>query len=115
MKQNTKVVVLGGIAALTMTNAASAAQDFAANSTTALAYTATANMFVTNTFSFKLSKDVAMKTDEDATSIAVNAANQKGTRTFGGTSNGGGIKDCDNTSLSKVEPVKPLLTTGCKS
>ncbi|MDK2123220.1 hypothetical protein [Parachitinimonas caeni] len=112
MEKSTKIVILGGVVAMGLaTGTANAtAVSAAASATGAVATftvptgTASAGGFVTNSFTFKLSNNVSLAAQDSSTAVAVSSASTKGTRVFGGSSNGGGIKDCSGSSVANPAP-----------
>ncbi len=118
MNKNAKVVVLGGVIALGMAaGTANAAGSAAADAKGAdFSFTATNGNFVVSGFKMKLSNNVGLNAADNATAVAVSAASLKGTRIFGGSSNGGGVKDCLGTSTATPKPIAPKPEDdGCKA
>ncbi|MDK2125760.1 hypothetical protein [Parachitinimonas caeni] len=109
MNKNAKVVVLGGVIALGMAaGTANAAGSAAADAKGAdFSFSATAGNFVVSGFKMKLSNNVGLNAADNATAVAVSAASLKGTRVFGGSSNGGGVKDCTGSSKAAPTPIAP--------
>ena len=73
--------------------------------------------FNTAVFSFTPSRSVALKADGNATTVAVQSGTNRGSRRFGGSSNGGSVKEC---GASEATPATSLGTitvtptsTGC--
>ena len=75
------------------------------------------NGFNTAQFLFTPSRSVALKADGNATTVAVQSGTDRGSRRFGGSSNGGSVKEC---GASEATPATSLGTitvtptsTGC--
>ncbi|MDK2123221.1 hypothetical protein [Parachitinimonas caeni] len=115
MEKSTKVIVLGGVVAMGLTAGTANALSVAANATGTLGtWSVTAGNFVQNAFTFKLSNNVALIALDSPTAVAVSTASTKGTRAFGGSSNGGGVRDCDGSSVATPAPKAATATgDGC--
>ncbi|MGQ5524753.1 hypothetical protein ACUHMQ_16035 [Chitinimonas sp. PSY-7] len=115
MKKTTEVVVMGSMLALTLAAPlnAHAAETKIAATTKAKTETVGTGTYVLEPFTLNISANVAMSYDSDATRVAVTTANEKGMHTFGGTSNGGSVRQCESSSLSAPKPSTPKLDTGC--
>jgi hypothetical protein len=115
IKKTTEVVVMGSMLALTMAaplNAyAATAIAPALKATTAAIPTGS---YVLEAFTLNISANVGMQYDaENPTMVAVTTANQKGMHTFGGTSNGGSVKQCEATSVATPTAPLPNISLGC--
>lgn len=115
MEKSTKVIVLGGVVAMGLSTSTANALSVTANATGTLGtWVVTATNFVQNAFTFKLSNNVALNAQDGPTSVAVSTASSKGTRAFGGSSNGGGVRDCDGSSKATPSPYAAVATgDGC--
>lgn len=109
-KHTTKMVVLGGLLVASM-------HSHGANGCTAglgIAVPGSDATFVKDTFTPKCSKAVYLDYVDSATSIGVMAASQKGMHTFGGFSDGGGIFQCESSSVATPEAsVGSVTANGC--
>ncbi len=116
MEKKTKLVILGGVVALNVSGAIAADFEIGAkDADRSKKFEASATGFVVNEFTFTASKNVGLMANEGKTAISVQAANIKGSRIFGGSSNGGGgIKACKDESVANPEPKKPATENdGC--
>jgi hypothetical protein len=66
--------------------------------------------FIVNSFSMKCSKNVHLSHTESATGVGVCAASAKGNKTYGGTSEGGAVKEVSDYSSGAVSSN---TTSGC--
>jgi len=102
-----KALILSALAAAAvspMANATAVCAGAAAGATVAV--TTTANMFVIVPFTAQCSANVYSNYSEDATRLGVIAGSKKGKNSFGGSTNGGGIKPqgaCAATGCSTAE------------
>ncbi len=112
MERNSRIVIMGGVIALGVASGMANAQSETASATgTTGTWVVTATNFVQNAFTFKLSNNVALNANDSPTAVAVSTASTKGTRAFGGSSNGGGVRDCDGSSAATPAP-RPATATG---
>ncbi|MDK2124748.1 hypothetical protein [Parachitinimonas caeni] len=117
MEKHTKLVIAGGVMALNLASSVALAEVSieAADTTRDATWAVSEGGFVTHAFTFKVSNNVGLQAKDSETAVAVQAANIKGTRIFGGSSNGGGVKDCSNASIDKPSPSMPSpAEDGCK-
>ncbi|MDK2125288.1 hypothetical protein [Parachitinimonas caeni] len=115
MERSSKIVIVGGVIALGIASGSASAQSEAASATgTTGTWSVTAGNFVQNAFTFKLSNNVALIANDSPTAVAVSTASTKGTRAFGGGSSGGGVRDCDGSSVATPAPKTATATgDGC--
>lgn len=110
MKKAAEVVVMGSMLAVSF--AANAGTVAAA--TKAQTHAVAVGTYVLEAFTLNISANVGMQyLDTDPQAVAVTTANVKGMHTFGGTSNGGSVRQCESTSVAAPLPGTPSLTTGC--
>lgn len=110
MKKAAEIVVMGSMLAVSMAATAGGV------TATTKAQTAVVNTgtYVLESFTLNVSANVGMNWDDtDPQAVAVTSANTKGMHTFGGTSNGGSVKQCESTSVTSPTPGTPDLTKGC--
>ncbi|MGQ5524087.1 hypothetical protein ACUHMQ_12605 [Chitinimonas sp. PSY-7] len=115
LKKKTEVVIMGSILALTVMaplNANAGKVGFTAVPTARTAYFPVGD-YVLEEFTLNVSANVAMNFNHDQTGAAVTAASNKGMHTFGGTTHGGSVKQCESSSLANPVPGIPDLTNGC--
>lgn len=100
--------------------ASAAAVAIAASDTPTAATVASGDLggFVTSQFFFTPSRSVAVKADGTATMVAVQAGTNRGSRRFGGSSNGGSVKECGTGSevtpgTSVASPTTTATSDGC--
>src|SRR4030095_8088643 len=56
--------------------------------------------YTNSTFTFLPSRSVALNANGNPTDVAVSAASTKGRQTFGGSSTGGSVRQCETTSVA---------------
>lgn len=84
-------------------------------------YTAEAGAtnYVVSNFKFVVSANVALKSKENTTAIAVQTANVKGRNNYSGISDGGAVTQCGDPTTGSTAPTvrEPSLTAenGCGS
>jgi hypothetical protein len=82
-----------------------AAQDVTVSATTVTGGTGGGlSGYNNSTFTFTPSRSVAMNANGNATDVAVSAASTKGRQSFGGSSTGGSVRQCETTSVSSPTP-----------
>ncbi len=104
--------ILGCTLAITLVTplAGNAAVSIAAQDTTVTATTVTGGSggslggYNASDFTFTPSRSVALNANGNSTDIAVSTASTKGRQSFGGSSTGGGVKQCETTSVSAPTP-----------
>jgi hypothetical protein len=104
------------VSPLTSTHALSIApQDVSVSATTVTGGTGGGlGGYNNSTFSFTPSRSVALQANGNPTDVAVSAASTKGRQTFGGSSSGGGVRQCETTSVSAPTPKAATATgDGC--
>lgn len=112
MKQSTtKIIVLGGMLA-------ASAQAYSAAATgcttgTGLAITGSSTTFVKDSFTPKCSNGVSLGYYDQNTVMSVKAGSSKGMHTFGGNTDGGGIFQCESTSIPGVTAAPTAMLKGC--
>jgi hypothetical protein len=105
-----KTGLLIGAALVTISSGLFAADAACSGGVGTSASIATAGKFIVNSFSMKCSKNVHLDYSETNTAIGVCAASAKGNKTYGGTSEGGAVKEVtDYTSGA----VTANTTSGC--
>jgi len=114
IKKATEVVVMGSMLALTVAAPLNVQAGTISAQNKAQTAAISTGVYVLEPFTLNISANVAMQyEDTDPKVVAVTTANQKGMHTFGGTSNGGSIKQCEASSVAAPVPPKPDLTKGC--
>ena len=112
MKQSTtKIIVLGGMLAVS-------AQAYSATGTgcttgTGASITGSATTFVKDNFTPKCSSGVSLGYNDQNTVMSVKAGSSKGMHTFGGNTDGGGIFQCESTSIVGVTAAPTATASGC--
>lgn len=80
---------------------------------------ATNPKYVVSNFKFVVSSNVALKSKENTTAIAVQTANKKGRNNYSGISDGGSVAQCGDPTTGSTAPDvrEPNLTAvnGCGS
>lgn len=105
-----KTGLLIGAALVTLSSAAFAA-DTACTGGTGGDASVTAGSFIVNGFTMKCSKNVHLGHAESTTAVGVCAGSAKGNKTYGGTSEGGAVKE--STSSYGGGAVTGSATAGC--
>ena len=118
MSVNKKVIVAGGVFAITLAApmmAEAAATDIASAATaqTQAVASGAAGGYVVEDFNLNLSAHTSLSYDGNATAVGVKAANSKGMHTFGGSSAGGAVKACETSSLTAPTATGATITAGC--
>lgn len=123
MEQQTKIILLSGIAALTTVGQASAEVCSAAIAAKDSAFTCTVagdtGSFIVNTATFSISANVNGQFKQTATAFAVQTATNKGMHTFGASSSSTSVSTCESTSVSAPSAKQPAAddnptSNGCK-
>nr|MBA2689647.1 hypothetical protein [Burkholderiales bacterium] len=101
--QTKQKVILGCTLAITLAapmaqGAVTVTQSDAPVAVTVSGGTAALGGFNNSMFTFQASRNVALYADGNPTTVAVNAAALKGRQTFGGSSNGGSVAQCETAS-----------------
>lgn len=112
MKKQSKFLVLGGIVALGFSANAQAVVACAGVAGSGTAVPASTTNFVRDAFTPKCSANVAVNYAQDTSLIAVRGGSSKGMHTFGGTSEGGGILQCESTSAATPSATSATVTAG---
>lgn len=115
MKSQTKILVMGGILAMgaaSSVQAATACSGTAGNGTQVVGATGS---FVKDSFTPKCSANVTVAYTDSVSMIAVRGGSSKGMHTFGGTSEGGGILQCESSSAANPHTTAATVsaTNGC--
>ena len=99
MDKSTKIVVMGGVLAIGLVTSQAQA---ATGCTTGTASSVTGNSasFIKDTFTPKCSTGVTVTFTQSGSAISVKSGSTKGMHTFGGTSEGGGVSQCESSSLA---------------
>jgi hypothetical protein len=128
MKQPTQKIILGCAMAITLIGQAHAAAptvNIKADQATATVVTGSAGVtgagdlsgYTRSNFGVSLSKSVALVAAGSDTVVAANAANKKGMHTFGASSNGGSVRQCEEPSVATPTVMAALdvsiTATGC--
>lgn len=117
MSVNKKVIVAGGVFAITLAAPmmAEAATDIASAATaqTVSVAASAAGGYVVEAFNLNLSAHTSLSYDGNATAVGVKSANSKGMHTFGGSSAGGSVKACETTSVTTPSATGATITAGC--
>ncbi len=111
MKQTTQKVVLGCALAITLVGAmapAHAAVSITADTAAPTVITGSSGVvgggslsgYTRSDFSVSLSKSVALTADGNDTILVASTSNKKGMHTFGASSNGGKVQQCEEGSLA---------------
>lgn len=118
MSVNKKVIVAGGVFAVTLMApmmAEAAAVPSSASSQTISIASGAAGGYVVESFSLNVSAHTALDYIGGPTVVGVKAGNSKGMHTFGGSSAGGAVKACETSSVT--DPAASLgaagTATGC--
>ena len=91
----------------------------AGNSSIVVGYSPGNNLFVVEPFTFNLSANVAIDTDESATAMAVATASSKGSKIFAGSSEGGSVGVCLSSEITdeglfvEADASEPAGASGC--
>lgn len=116
IKKTAELVMIGGMLVISTANTAAQAASISpsASATVRDVTSGEAGGYVLEAFKLNLSANVSLAYDGNATAVAVKSASQKGMHTFGGTSNGGSVKQCEATSLaSPTASLSVDLSDGC--
>ena len=120
MKVKTKKIVQLGLHSVVLATAlsASAATSISASETpgiTTISNTDCAMVTTASPFAFTASRSVGLAWACDTTAVAVNAGNTKGKFSYGGSSNGGSVKQCGSSvSTTNGFALTPNVTgDGC--
>lgn len=100
MNNQTKILVMGGILAMgaaSSVHAVTACAGVAGNGTAVVGDVA---KFIKDGFVPKCSANVTVEFSDTVSMVAVRGGSLKGMHTFGGTSEGGGILQCESSSIS---------------
>jgi hypothetical protein len=110
MKKTAEVLVLGSMLAVSV----SANAQLVPAQTKAQVSDVLLSSYVLETFKLNISANVAVQYDDTtATAVAITSASTKGMHSFGATSNGGSVRQCESTSLAAPTPGLPDLVNGC--
>lgn len=110
---NKKIIVMGGVIAMGMASNAYAVE--ACNATTgAVSVTGNPTSFIRDGFTPRCSANVVVNFLQDGTRVDVRGASSKGMHTFGGSSEGGGVLQCESGSVSlPATKASPTLSSPC--
>lgn len=100
MNKNAKILVVGGVLAVGMLNAYAATTGTACTEGVASSIAGAAGSFVKDTFTPKCSGGVSLGYNDSATSMGVKSGSSKGMHTFGGGTEGGGVTQCESSSIA---------------
>ena len=116
MEKSTKIVVMGGVVAIGLISSQANA-EVACTTGTATSIVGAAGSFIKDTFTPKCSTGVTVSFLQNGNAIAVKSGSSKGMHTFGGSSEGGGVTQCQSSSIATPESsaaTAPASTTnGC--
>lgn len=116
MSNKTKILAVGGVLAMAFAGGSQAAGTqacggVAGNGTPVVG--ATAN-FIKDGFTPKCSANVTVNFLDSASSVGVKGGSAKGMHSFGGSSEGGGILQCESSSIATPNASAASVTaTGC--
>ncbi|MFC4160922.1 hypothetical protein [Chitinimonas lacunae] len=117
MKKTAELVMMGGMLVISMANANAAATTITASTKaqTADVATSAAGGYVLEAFKLNLSANVALSYDGDTTAVGVKTGSAKGMHTFGGSSNGGSVKQCEAASIASPNSstTNVSISAGC--
>lgn len=103
-KQIIHAVAIGSALVLNLSATAYAAQSGdACTNGTATAVASDASYFVKNNFTPKCSNNTSVKFAQTATDFYVKGASSKGMHTYGGSTEGGGVGVCENSSIANPQ------------
>ena len=118
MDKSTKIVVMGGVVAIGLISSQANAAT-ACTTGTASSIVGAAGSFIKDTFTPKCSVGVTVSFLQDGSAIAVKSGSSKGMHTFGGSSEGGGVRQCQSSSIATPESsaaTAPTTTNdGCST
>lgn len=116
MDKSTKIVVMGGVLAIGLLSQAQAAGN-ACSSGTGVAIAGNSASFIKDSFTPKCSTGVEASFAQSTTAVSVRSGSSKGMHTFGGTSDGGGVAQCESSSVSApattAATAPASATNGC--
>jgi len=113
MNKNAKILVVGGVLAVGMMNAY-AASATACTTGTPTSIAGATGSFVKDTFTPKCSGGVTLGYNDSATSMGVKAGSSKGMHTFGGGTEGGGVTQCESSSIASPHTLATsAAANGC--
>jgi len=111
MNKQSKILVMGGVLALGAANA-----NAAATAACALGVPATVagnpTSFIRDGFTPRCSANVTVYFDQNASRVDVHGGSAKGMHTFGGTSEGGGVVQCETSSMATPATSAQTVTVG---
>lgn len=112
MNKNVKIAIVGGVLALGTIEAYAAT---ACTGTATSSVTGASTNFVKDTFTPKCSGGVILKYNDGASYLSVKAGSTKGMHTFGGGTDGGGVTQCESSSISVSDTTvtDPTTVSGC--
>lgn len=113
MNKQSKIFVMGGVLAM---GVASNAHAVVACSVAGGAQSVTGNptSFIRDGFTPRCSANVVVNFEQDANRVDVRGASAKGMHTFGGSSEGGGVVQCESPSVSAPDTsATPTLGAPC--
>ena len=111
-KQLVQALALGTVLVVNL-SATAYAQTAACNNGTATSIASSATGFVKNDFTPKCSANVYVNYNQTNTDFFVKGASSKGMHTYGGSTMGGGVGVCENSSVTNPHSsVTPGTTSG---
>lgn len=100
MNKQSKIIVMGGVIALGFAGNAMGAAACSGTAGNGTSVTGVSTSFIRDGFTPKCSANVTVSYTQSDTAVAVKGGSSKGMHTFGGTSEGGGVKQCETTSVT---------------
>lgn len=112
MNKNAKILVVGGVLAVGTLNAYAASVVTCANAA-GTSIVGNSSSFIKDTFTPKCSGGVSVAFIDNASSLGVKAGSSKGMHTFGGSTEGGGITQCESSSVASPTTGLTAMNLGC--
>lgn len=112
MNKQSKIIVMGGVIALGLSGNAMGAVGCNGTAGNGTSVTGNPTSFIRDGFTPKCSANVTVNYDQNALMVAVRGGSSKGMHTFGGTSEGGGIVQCETTSLATPASTATVTVGG---
>lgn len=109
-KQIVHAVAIGSVLVVNLSATNYAVAATACDNGSASAIVSSATGFVKNNFTPKCSNNVSVNYAETTTDFFVKGASSKGMHTYGGSTTGGGVMVCENSSVAS--PVGSLSSIG---
>ncbi len=113
MNKNAKILVVGGVLAVGMLNAYAVTTGAGCTAGVGISIAGNSTSFVKDTFTPKCSGGVSLGYHDSGTAMGVKAGSSKGMHTFGGGTDGGGVTQCESSSISHPESSTSANAAGC--